>query len=408
MTHGTTATFSGPHSRRTFLAAAALAPMLWRESVADDASELPDRLTGVALADAGVVREAVVDFMTRHEVPGLSLAMAKDGQLKVQGTFGFADRAQRQPVRPDHRFRIASVSKPITSVAIFRLIEEGRLSLEDRVFAEGHLLAKYLDGPLAGDVENRQRLETITIAHLLEHTCGGWGNRQRDPMFAGDALELEHADLIRWVLATRPLDHAPGKQYRYSNFGYCLLGRVIEAVTQESYAASVRRRLFEPAGVRGIVLGDREREKRMPDEVLYYGDGDNPYGRGMDVRRMDAHGGWVASASELVRFGVHVDGHSPPADLLDAASLQAMTTPSSANDGYARGWAVNRANNWWHVGSFNGAASILVRTHHGYNWAVLVNTRRRKGTFIRDLDRLPWQVLRAIRTWPSHDLTGRV
>ncbi|WP_197443766.1 serine hydrolase domain-containing protein [Maioricimonas rarisocia] len=395
-------------TRRSFLAAAALAPMLWRSSAADDAADLPDRLTGVAAADAGVVREAVVDFMTRHEVPGLSLALAKDGELKVQGTFGFADRKEQQPVRPDHRFRIASISKPITSVAIFKLIEEDRLSLNDRVFADARLLANYLDGPLAGDEENRQRLETITIAHLLEHTCGGWGNRQRDPMFVREALDLDHAGLIRWVLANRPLDHAPGEEYSYSNFGYCLLGRVIEAVTGMSYEGYVQQTLLKPAGVRAIVVGDRELDKRLPDEVRYYGDGDDPYGRAMDVRRMDSHGGWVASASELVRFGVHVDGNGPPADLLEEATLKAMTTPSSANDGYARGWAVNRANNWWHVGSFNGAASILVRTHHGYNWAVLVNTRRRDGDFIRDLDRLPWQVLRAIRTWPSDDLFRRV
>lgn len=410
---------SGPVTRRSFLAAAALAPVVWRAAAADDAgtandagtaddagnaADLPDLLTGVSVADALKVREVVVEFMTRHEVPGLSMAFARDGQLKVQGTFGFADREEKQPVLPEHRFRIASISKPITSVAIFKLIEEGTLALDDQVFADDRLLATYLDGPLAGDAENRKRLEAITIAQLLEHTCGGWGNRRRDPMFARDALDQDHPGLIRWVLENRPLDHAPGAEYSYSNFGYCLLGRVIEAVSGQSYDAFVQERLLTPAGVRGIVLGERERENRLPDEVIYYGDGDDPYGRSMNVRRMDSHGGWVASASELVRFGVHVDGNGPPADLLEEASLQAMTTPSSANKGYARGWAVNRAGNWWHMGSLNGSASILIRSHSGYSCAVLVNTRRRNDDFKRDLDRLSWQVLRQIREWPSHDL----
>lgn len=410
---------SGPVTRRSFLAAAALAPVVWRAAAADDAgtandagtaddagnaADLPDLLTGVSVADALKVREVVVEFMTRHEVPGLSMAFARDGQLKVQGTFGFADREEKQPVLPEHRFRIASISKPITSVAIFKLIEEGTLALDDQVFADDRLLATYLDGPLAGRCRKSQAAGSDHDCPTARTHVWRLGQPPAGPDVRPGCSRPGPPGLIRWVLENRPLDHAPGAEYSYSNFGYCLLGRVIEAVSGQSYDAFVQERLLTPAGVRGIVLGERERENRLPDEVIYYGDGDDPYGRSMNVRRMDSHGGWVASASELVRFGVHVDGNGPPADLLEEASLQAMTTPSSANKGYARGWAVNRAGNWWHMGSLNGSASILIRSHSGYSCAVLVNTRRRNDDFKRDLDRLSWQVLRHIREWPSHDL----
>src|SRR5262249_10283451 len=155
--------------------------------------------------------------------------------------FGFADLDARTALSPAHRFRIASISKPITSVAIFKLIEQGKLALADRVFgSSGDLQNDY------GPVPPGARIGDITIEHLLTHTAGGWPNDETDPM--GKQHALDHAGLIAWTLKTRPLDHPPGAVFAYSNFGYCLLGRVIEKVTGRAYAAFVEAAVLSQAG----------------------------------------------------------------------------------------------------------------------------------------------------------------
>jgi hypothetical protein len=121
------------------------------------------------------------------------------------------------------------VSKPITSAAIFGLIEKGRLRSEDRVFGRyGILGTKYGSPPYGHGVEQ------ITIDQLLTHTSGGWSNLTNDPMVLN--IGLDQAELISWALDNQPLSNPPGKVFAYSNFGYCILGRVIEKVTgQPSY-----------------------------------------------------------------------------------------------------------------------------------------------------------------------------
>jgi CubicO group peptidase (beta-lactamase class C family) len=121
------------------------------------------------------------------------------------------------------------VSKAITSVAIFSLIEEGRILLTERVFGPDAITGSDYDmPPYQLDLP---RVDDITVEHLLTHTSGGWSNLHSDPMFMNP--EMNHAQLIEWTLRSRPLDHSPGQQYAYSNFnfGYCVLGRVIDKVT---------------------------------------------------------------------------------------------------------------------------------------------------------------------------------
>ena len=312
--------------------------------------------------------EAVASaFMTAHSVPGLSVAVARDGDLLYERGFGFADRDKHEQVTPAHLFRIASVSKPITSVTLFRLMEEKRLTLEDTVFGPRGIL-----GDAFGKAPYKPWVEEIRIKHLLTHTGGGWQNDGTDPMFRNP--RMSHQELIAWAIENVALEHPPGEHYAYSNFGHCVLGRVIEKVTGAAYEQHVRDAVLKRCGVTGMRIAGNTLSERAPGEVVFYGAGrQNPYD--MNVRRMDSHGGWLAAARDLAMFSSHVDGHSAVRNILQPGSIQDMTTPTSANAGYAKGWAVNRTPNWWHAGSLPGTTSIMVRTASGFCWAALANTR---------------------------------
>lgn len=354
--------------------------------------------TGAALAaspltdrDLRAMNGLLEGFMRRYDVPGLAVTIARRGAIEYSVGLGLADKDRNRPVLPDSSFRIASLSKSVTSVAIFKLVEARRLRLDDMVFAPNGILEDYL--PSGGFDE---QVRAITIDHLLTHTAGGWPNDQRDPMFLLN--DADHRELIEHTLATRPLDHRPGRSYAYSNFGYCLLGRVIERASGTTYEAFVRETVLDPAGARGFRLGGNLLSQAQADEVRYYDPtGWDPYG--MNVARMDAHGGWVASAPDIVRFLLSVDGFKSVKDRLSAGSIRKMTTPTRAERFYARGWSVNPNNNWWHVGSLPGTTAIMVRTHHGFCWAALANSRKWDSDINLAMDNLIWEVVGKPRAW---------
>lgn len=352
--------------------------------------------TNYTAAQLRSIDQNVTAFMRQYGVPGASMAIAKNDRLVYASGFGVADQGTGSAVTVNSRFRIASVSKPITSAAIFTLIEQGRLRLTDKVFGSGAVLGtQYGRKAYSTDVKN------ITVQNLLEHTAGGWGNSADDPMFSNPTLN--QGQLIGWVLDNRPLTNTPGTTYSYSNFGYSVLGRVIEKVTGQGYADAVRNLVLTRSGITGMTIGSNALAQRQANEVVYYGQGgENPYN--MQVGRMDAHGGWVASATDLLRFAVRVNGQSEKADILSVDSINQMTTGSTANNGYAKGWMVNTASNWWHNGSLPGTASILVRTADGYTWSMLLNTRSRDDAFFSALDNLMWKVVNDVKTFPTIDL----
>jgi CubicO group peptidase (beta-lactamase class C family) len=329
-------------------------------------------------------------FMETYAAPALSFAVGYAGEIVHQDAWGFADLEGQEPVTPQHLFRIASVSKPITSIALLRLIEQNRVRLTDRVFGPGALL-----GTAYGQPPYNDGVDQITVEHLLTHTGGGWSNDNRDPMFTHPGMG--HAELISWTLANRSLDRLPGVAYAYSNFGYCVLGRVIEKLTGQTYPDHVRAEVLGRCGITDMTVGGNRRDQRQAHEVQYFSQSENAYG--MNVTRMDAHGGWIARPADLVQLFMHVDGYTRPPNILRAETVRTMTTASAANSRYAKGWSVNGLDNWWHNGSMPGSTTIAVRTHSGFCWAAFTNTRRRASQIDGDLDRLCWNMVRKVEGW---------
>jgi CubicO group peptidase (beta-lactamase class C family) len=363
-------------SRRAFLRKIALtcvaAPAVVRAEEAPTPSE--------AAAMDGIVE----GFMAQHSLPGFSVAVARYGELVHSKGYGYAD--SETGVTPASLFRIASVSKPITSVALFTLVEQGRLRLDDTIFGPGGIL-----GTDYGMPQYPSQAGQIKLHHLMTHTCGGWPNDDQDPMFRN--LEMSQQQLIAWTLANRLLTHAPGQQFAYSNFGYCLLGRVIEKVTGRLYYEYSWDAVLTRCGATQMRLGGNTRAR---NEVAYYGAG----AYSMNLARMDSNGGWIATAADLVRFMTHVDGLAPERSILSKASIREMTTPTAANPYYAKGWSVNTVPNWWHRGSLPGASSILVRTASGFAWAALANSREGSGTETAEaMDQMLWKMVRQVKRW---------
>jgi len=302
--------------------------------------------------------------------------------------YGLADRHDHRQATSQSLFRIASLSKPFTSAAIFTLVEAGSLRTGDRVFGPSGILRSFALRSHA------DWLQAITVEHLLTHTGGGWSNKDHDPMF--HETDRGRSVFIQQTLDSYPLEAPPGTNYAYSNFGYFVLGRVIEQVSSMSYGEYVRQHVQAPLGIADMQLAGKN---AVAGEVHYYGQGrDDPYA--VPVELHDANGGWIATPSDLVHFALGVfsadDKAGAPA-LLKPETLRQMTRVSAANPEYACGWSVSRDGNCFHSGGFDGTTSFLMHRHDGLAWAVVANTRRAHSEMEKDLHKLSWQIARTLQ-----------
>jgi CubicO group peptidase (beta-lactamase class C family) len=346
------------------------------------------------------IRGLVDEYMKAFDVPGLSLAYGRGGELLFARGFGVADRESRDSVRVENLFRIASVSKSLTSAAIFSLVEKGALTTADRPFASDGLLHAY-----AKAAQRPDWVGAITIQHLLTHTSGGWTNDETDPMMGNRGLDAQQ--LIAHTLATRPPQYPPGEHYEYSNFGYCILGRVIEAATGVAYDRYVQGRILDRVGITDMRIATKEPAAR---EVHYYKTtADDPYA--LPITRMDSHGGWIATPTDLVRyatalFGATDRGGARP--LLSPDSLAAICSGTTANPKYGCGWRIDR-DRTFHTGHLPGTEALLVHAKDGVTWAVVLNTRdKRRPEMTTALDRLMTQIRATVPQWgPVAPVRGR-
>ncbi len=385
----------------------------------------PFPISGAAVPGMSSVDAVIAALMQRWRIPGGSVGIVKDGRLVYARGFGYADVVSKEATAPDALFRIASLSKPVTAAAVLRLVEQGRLTLDATAFP---LLPEIT--PLPGATVDL-RLARITVRQLLEH-AGGWDrNATFDPMFRSSEVATATATpvpasataVIRYMLG-QPLVFEPGTRYAYSNFGYTVLGRIIEKVSGQTYEQYVKDAVLAPAGAARMRLGRSLNADRASGEVRYYDRGtlpsvfpggggvSAPYG-GFNLEAMDAHGGWVASTIDLLRFATAVDGWSTRPDVLSDASIASMTgKPRSplwdaSAFHYGLGWLVRPAEgNWWHDGSLPGTAALLVRTGTGLSWVALFNARdmMTNSTFQSEIDGAMWQAVNGVTAWPTHDL----
>lgn len=396
----------------------------------DDRRAATVPVTGTPVPELASFDRTLLGLMAKWQIPGGSVAVVKDGRLVLAHGYGWADRDSRQPVRPGSLFRIASLSKSLTSAAILKLVEAGRLRLDDKAF---DLLSDLKPRPGAAI---NPALRTITIRNLLQHS-GGWDRDQSfDPMFRsrdiattmGAPAPANAETIIRYML-DQPLQFTPGTRYAYSNFGYCVLGRIIEKATGQRYEDFVKSQILHPAGVTAMRLGHTRLEERAPNEVRYYGFpgiglGPSvfplgpakvpwPYG-GFYIEAMDSHGGWLASASDLARFIEALDANSHHPQILRSQSIaQMIARPApplwvGTDYWYGMGWSVRTAQggtNWWHTGALDGTTTLMVRAGIGVTWVVLLNSRPKDGGGLdSELDSGMWQAEQAVQRWPSHGL----
>jgi N-acyl-D-amino-acid deacylase len=355
-------------------------------------------------AGPGTLDKTVKGLLKKYDIPGATLAVMKDGRLVYAEAYGYADESSKEKARPETLFRIASVSKTITAVATLMLVQEGKLSLDDKAF-------EFLDDlePLPGD-EPDPRLGLITVRDLLRHS-GGWDkDLAGDPQYLslGIAAHLgtpspPDARAVIRVWIGQPLQYDPGTRYCYANFGYNVLGRIIEKKTAQSYESSILSRVLFPAGVRRMQLGHSLKEQRASGEGAYH-----PAAGAEPTDSVFPSLGKVPQA-----YG----GSGGQPQLLSDETLAVMTeyqglpgSGQSPSHYYALGWNVDSPGTpqeeWSHSGALeNCNATLLTRRADGISYAVLFNTLPSDvPAFFEELTPAMRAAVNSVGRWPDKDL----
>ncbi|ETN69301.1 beta-lactamase [Necator americanus] len=209
---------------------------------------------------------------------------------------------------------------------------------------------------------------------------GGWDNLLSDPAWIEPQLSTEK--LIEYVLENIPLEFVPGTRWIYSNFGYQVLGYLIEHLTGTSYENFVKNSVFAPGGVYDLQVARPSISQKATREVIYYMSGNrlgfDPYDM-LPSERIGPWGGWIASPIQMLLFMASVDGFSHRKDLLSPESVSEWSTPSScSNNTYGLGWSLNIMgfNGWQHDGRMPGSAAMLVRLDNGLEMAITEYSER--------------------------------
>ena len=247
-----------------------------------DADAAPAEITP-ALAQRIDAAVRATTGSTKGLAPGVSVAIVENGKLVYARAFGVADIATKTPATPQTRFRIASVTKMFTAVAVMQQVEKGTVRLDE---------------PLATYLPDAPHAKEVTIRQLLMHTSGIW-NYGDESFSSGRVVMPTTPQAIVASVGSRPLEAPPGSKFVYSNTGYVLLGLVVEAVTHQPLARYLQTNVLVPAGMTETTFG--ELPAGVPVAVGYMDAGGAP-ALPYSPSWFYADGDMVSTASDVARF----------------------------------------------------------------------------------------------------------
>ncbi len=306
----------------------------------------PTRLSDETLAAA--VNE-MLEKAYKPDEPGAAAIVVREGKVILRKGYGKANLELGVPVEPDMVFRLGSITKQFTAVAILMLAEQGKLSLDDDI-------TKFLpDYPTKG--------QKITIEHLLTHTSGIKSYTSLPEWLAQWRKDLPVGDLIA-LFKDKPMDFAPGERYAYNNSAYVLLGAVIEKASGQSYKDFVEKNIFAPLGMKHSFYDDTTRI--IPRRVTGYSKGKDGFINAsyLSMTQPHAAGALISSVDDLALW----DAALYTEKLVKQMSLKRAWTSFALNSGkptrYGYGWSINSyegRNVIEHGGGINGFATHALR-----------------------------------------------
>ena len=353
-------------------------------------SSLPPPRSRSPTRPSQAIRSAISTrrYSTRCSAAGaftVSVAVALNGHIVHTQAFGAANPYTGEAATTSSRFRIASISKTLLAIATMRLVQDGKLGLDDPV--GGRLLSDL--GVAPGD----PAIAGITLRQLLSHTSG-FPEYQRT-FFGGGVPTCR--DAAKRSLA-RGLAGPPGTMYQYSNLNFCLIGLLVQDVTGDTYEQVVKDEVLTPLGITDMRVAGTYDTK--PGDVVHPTEAGRTF-----METLGAAGSWVGTPADLVTVINSLDPTTPEPHLLPPDVAASMTQPAAVAYPHTDSWyglgliVWDSGASWGHTGTVENARSMVFHGPNGVSWAVCVNGNVPSST--PDLRKYVDKALATVPSWPA-------
>ncbi|XP_077983132.1 uncharacterized protein LOC144437971 [Glandiceps talaboti] len=379
----------------------------------------PITLTNDQNPDFSGLDRTLISFLEDNEYTGATIGIVSNGRLVY--TQGYGHTVDGSDMLPSKLLHSSSISKSITAVGILKLVQENKLGLDESVFGDSGILS-HLHLAKHHQITD-PRIYEITVRYLLQHS-GGWYHRD-DPVYDAvlnkihlsqgsdnaEAMDIrgnQSPDNFIKYMITQPLDFTPGTKYQYSNFGYLVLGRVIEAVTKRKYKTYITDEILTPLGMWQTQIGPMEHDHTSSNLKFDALAGSDLADRQSAYEFLDSALGWYSTVYDLLRFSEKIPSILVPESLQNM--LERPFINEHSNTWHGLGVHINIHNSWWQTADTHDNELILynqaMSTQQGRHvqktvesYVIMLSQNNRK-----DIRKLMTNAINTVQHWPDEDL----
>jgi CubicO group peptidase (beta-lactamase class C family) len=374
----------------------------------NDLNKVKDTLD-VFAAKSVLFDNVIESFLDKNNISGASVAISLNDKITYSQGYGFSNKEKTISVDAKiNQFRLLNISQDITAMAILILVDQKKIDLEEKVFGLGGILSKFK--PLENEAFNND-LNDIKLIHLLQHTAG-WDNKNTknpfngktsfDPMFSLHRINKNTKEkfyatkegAIRYMLS-QPIQNKPGEKFVYSNFGYVVLGRIIEVISGKSYFEFIDKNISKPLKLTSVQLAKTKLEDCKKNEVYYFPRRENnlvpsvsnlkekvveSYGS-FAIEEIDSSLGLIATVEDILNFALNFEKLLTKETFLLISQKPNLKVKNKHNWYGGLGWRITKLNdnnyNLWSTGTIDigGCTCFIARSanKNKISWAMLCN-----------------------------------
>ena len=317
--------------------------------------------------DKRTLERELPKFIKTYKVPGITFVLANKGKIVYAKSFGLDSIARKTELHPKHKMAIANNTQIITAISIIKLLQEGKVSLEDKLFGPKSIFEK--------EIPKVKKLETeITVRHLLEQTVGHqWPDYTTWLNFKSEEKFVD----IRFYISKNKLTKPPGKEYYNSKFCYMLLGEIIKKKTGKKYIEFLNEIFKEVIQSEINLISD----VKIKDLATHYDYKKTPHTLTKSHITFMPKAGLVCSPVDFMNILLSVSNNPPKKNILIEQAIKILKAPSELNNSLGKGFFISSNGNYYHHSNTGVSSSAFNMRSDGVTWVLFTNGNSSRKNF---------------------------
>lgn len=317
--------------------------------------------------DKRTLERELPKFLKTYKLPGVTFVLANKGRIVFAKSYGLNSAEKKDLLEPKHKMAISGCTQVFTAVAIMKLLQEGKVSLEDSIFGPKSIFEK--------EIPSVKKFESmVTVRHLLEQTVGNdWPNYNRWINFNSKNKLID----IKYYLERQKLNNEPGEEYYNSEFCYLLLGQIIEKKSGKEFIEYIRE-IFKDIIQTEVNLTT---DAKIKDLATHHDYRKFPINLAKLYVSFNPKEGLVCSPVDFMNVLLSIDGNPAQKDILIDLAVRILKAPSPTDTRLGKGWFISPSGSCYQDWYTGGSCTAFNVRSDGLTWVMFANGTNRRGKF---------------------------